>query len=254
MKNRLLFAVSVAMLLLFVAVCEQSWGQRRSRDRNEKPRDLKVMVRDSVGNMLDFLPVFASITGADKEASFPRIDRLGYRYFTVRESDSVDLFVHNRLFRFAVAGLDSVGVTVHLSRIDSINYIEPVVVTAVRNRKIETGYGTIDPQNFTGAGANVDMTWAENYPDLSTFLRARVAGLIIVKEPQGEANAIIRGSNKIALVVDGIAMDTDYWSFDDINALYMPQDIESIFVMKGSYGLQRDVDGAIIITTKKGVD
>ena len=253
MKNRFRSAVLVAMMILATGTCEQAQAQRRSRAGSEKPRDLKITVRDSIGNMLDFLPVFAMVSGEDG-ASFPRIDRAGNRYFKVRESDSVDLFVHNRLFSFAVAGLDSVGVTVRLSGSDSLNYIEPVTVSTTRSKMIETGYGTIDPRNYTGAGVNVDMTYASNYRSLANFLRARVAGLQIVPKPFSEdIDVYIRGSKDIAIVVDGMAMDSKNWSFEAINQMYLPEDIESIFIMKGSYGMQRDVDGAIIITTKKGI-
>jgi TonB-linked SusC/RagA family outer membrane protein len=87
-------------------------------------------------------------------------------------------------------------------------------------------------------------------PNALNSLAGKVAGLTIgsSSEMLGAPTINLRGANPI-IIVDGVPINSDTWNIN-------PDDIESINVLKGPaaaaiYG-SRSIDGAILITTKKG--
>lgn len=224
--------LGLVLLLASIALCSQA--QRRSRMPEEKQRDLMIIVRDTAGNPLDQLPVFALINGQSK-VTFPRMDRFGNRRFRVVESDDFELYVHDRVFRFEAAGIDSLDITIRMPQNDSVEYIDPVRVTARRKKEIDTGYGmTIDPDTYVGVGYLVDMNYA---PSVTYALRRR-----LVMDHQGFV--LIRGRRiRPRMVVDGFTIEGELTDLD----AWSPSTIESVFVDRGLSGNECTV----IITTKR---
>ena len=166
--------------------------------------------------------------------------------------------------------------TVNLSMKLGESALSEVVVTAmgIKKERKALGYAVQDIQA-------VELMKNKD-PNLINSLNGKIAGLNITNSggaPGSSASIIIRGgtslegNNQPLFVIDGMPMDNstgqgDNSAFDgsvnlsttnsnramDLN----PEDIESISVLKGPaaaalYGL-RAATGAIIITTKKGVE
>jgi hypothetical protein len=186
---------------------------------------------------------------------FPRIDRLGDRYFTVSNRDTLELLVRDLIFRFPVAGYDSLAVIVRSWGNDSLVHIQPVSVSAtVRRRPINTGVGTIVPEDYTGAGTFVDVSEAPPIQTLFEYMVGRVAGLnlnTLLKTAtiRGGITSIIGGSNEPLIVVDGIVQNNE--TLASISEIYSLSSIESVFVIMNGveYGM-RGSNGVIVITTK----
>ncbi len=185
---------------------------------------------------------------------------------------------------FSFVGMVSVEKTVGNSNtinviMNSDNVLEEVVVTAL---------GIAKDKNKLGYSAQVvdsDQILESGQTSVVNGLNGKVAGVNIVSSggsPSASTNIVIRGSssmlgnNQALFVVDGIPIDnttdssnstgsvdgTDFRDYgkavganraSDIN----PEDIASITVLKGGaattlYG-SRAGNGAIIITTKKGI-
>jgi TonB-linked SusC/RagA family outer membrane protein len=88
-------------------------------------------------------------------------------------------------------------------------------------------------------------------PNPISSLVGKVAGLSVGPSPEvlREPNVMIRGDKLTLYVIDGFPINTDTWNIS-------PDDIETYTVLKGPaaaalYG-SRAVNGAILITTKKG--
>lgn len=88
-------------------------------------------------------------------------------------------------------------------------------------------------------------------PNALNSLVGRVAGLTVgsSSEMLGRPQLVLRGETNVLLVVDGVPVVSDTWNIS-------PDDIESYSVLKGPnaaalYG-SRGINGAILITTKKG--
>ena len=82
-------------------------------------------------------------------------------------------------------------------------------------------------------------------------MAGKVAGLTVgaSTEMLGRPEIVLRGSKDLLFVVDGIPINSDTWNIS-------PDDIESYSILKGPnaaalYG-SRGINGAIVITTKKG--
>ncbi|MBV7533444.1 SusC/RagA family TonB-linked outer membrane protein [Chitinophaga sp. sic0106] len=123
--------------------------------------------------------------------------------------------------------------------------LNEVVVTALGIRKEvkRVGYAV---QEVKGA----DLTKARE-PNAVNGLVGKVAGLTIGASAEllGAPMALLRGNNIGLYVVDGVPINSDTWNIS-------PDDIESYTVLKGVtasalYG-SRGLNGAIMITTKKG--
>lgn len=122
--------------------------------------------------------------------------------------------------------------------------LSEVVVTGLgfKKDKARLGYAT---QEVKGG----DLVKARE-PNVLNSLTGKVAGLTVGSSPEllGAPAINLRGANPI-IIVDGVPINSDTWN---INA----DDIERIDVLKGPaaaaiYGF-RSIDGAIMITTKKG--
>lgn len=123
--------------------------------------------------------------------------------------------------------------------------LDEVVVTALGIRKEvkRVGYAV---QEVKGA----DLIKARE-PNPVNGLAGKVAGLTVGASAEllGTPKVLLRGSNINLYVVDGVPINSDTWNIS-------PDDIESYTVLKGAtasalYG-SRGVNGAIMITTKKG--
>ena len=129
--------------------------------------------------------------------------------------------------------------------IEDVTALQEVVVTAlgVERDKKALGYAV---QEVAGAG----LTKARE-PNVMSSLTGRVAGLVVNNKTDLFNTPEFRLRGEVPLiVVDGVPNDSDFW---DIS----PDDIEKITVLKGTtasalYG-SIGKDGAIMITTKKGI-
>ena len=143
--------------------------------------------------------------------------------------------------RVLVNNLSGIDITL----IEDITALQEVVVTAlgVERDKKALGYAV---QEVEGAS----LTKARE-PNVMSSLTGRVAGLVVNNKTDLFNSPEFRLRGEIPLiVVDGVPNDSDFW---DIS----PDDIEKITVLKGTtasalYG-SIGKDGAIMITTKKGI-
>ncbi len=123
--------------------------------------------------------------------------------------------------------------------------LNEVVVTALGIEKdvVKLGYAQ---QKVSGA----DLIKARE-PNPLNSLVGKVAGLTVgaSSEMLGRPQLVLRGETGVLITVDGVPVITDSWNIS-------PDDIESYTVLKGPaaaalYG-SRGLNGAIMITTKKG--
>lgn len=123
--------------------------------------------------------------------------------------------------------------------------IQEVVVTALGIKKEvkKLGYAMTEIK-----GEDVSKVRAANPVDA---LAGKVAGLSVgaSTEMLGRPEIVLRGSKDLLYVVDGVPINSDTWNLS-------PDDIESYSILKGPnaaalYGF-RGINGAIIITTKRG--
>lgn len=127
----------------------------------------------------------------------------------------------------------------------STKNLSEVVVTAlgVKKEVAKLGYSSTQIQGD-------ELTTARDANPLNS-LAGKVAGLNIGASAEffGTPTVVLRGSKDVLYVVDGIPVNSDTYNFSS-------DDIESYNVLKGPnaaalYGF-RGINGAIIITTKKG--
>lgn len=120
-----------------------------------------------------------------------------------------------------------------------------VVVTAygVRKEVAKLGYAV---QEVKGA----DLVKARDANPVNS-LAGKVAGLSVGASAEmfGRPELVLRGSKDLLFVVDGSPINSDTWNIS-------PDDIETYTILKGPnaaalYG-SRGINGAIVITTKKG--
>ena len=120
-----------------------------------------------------------------------------------------------------------------------------VIVTAygIRKEAKRLGYAV---QEIKGS----ELTKSRDANPINS-LAGKIAGLSVgaSAEMLGRPELVLRGSKDLLFVVDGSPINTDTWNIS-------PDDIESYTVLKGTnasaiYGF-RGVNGAIVITTKKG--
>lgn len=186
---------------------------------------------------------------------------------TVPSSESVLVFSSIGFITQEIAvGAQSV---INIDLVSDVTTLSEVVVTAVgiEQNKANLGYSV---QNIAG-----DQVVNAREPSLLNALSSKVAGVSVVSSsgsPGASTNVRIRGntsigrSNSPLFVVDGVPIDNSSGGQGngtggvdnssraiDIN----PNDVESLTVLKGAaatalYGI-RAANGAIIITTKKGV-
>ncbi len=123
--------------------------------------------------------------------------------------------------------------------------LNEVVVTALGVRKEFQKLGYSQTQ-INGD----DLTQARDANPLQS-MEGKVAGLSIGSSSEffGAPTVVLRGSKDILYVIDGVPVESDTYDFN-------PDDVETYTVLKGPnaaalYGF-RGINGAIIITTKKG--
>lgn len=121
------------------------------------------------------------------------------------------------------------------------------------------GYGSARKKNITGSVAYIRANEIPHSGTVEQALQGRVAGLMVTQNsgaPGNQATITIRGAastsgnNQPLYVLDGIPLT------GNINDIINVNDIESITVLKdaqaGAFYGPRAVNGAIIITSKKG--
>ena len=128
---------------------------------------------------------------------------------------------------------------------ETINALNEVVVTALGVKKEFQKLGYSQSQ-INGD----DLTQARDANPLQS-MEGKVAGLSIGASSEffGAPTVVLRGSENVLYVVDGEPVESDTYDFN-------PDDIETYTILKGPnaaalYGF-RGINGAIIITTKKG--
>ncbi|WP_422359552.1 SusC/RagA family TonB-linked outer membrane protein [Reichenbachiella sp.] len=143
--------------------------------------------------------------------------------------------------------------TIDISLSPDIEQLEEVVVI---------GYGTQKKSHLTGAISKVENTNIDQIPTsrADQAMVGRVAGMNVQStSPDGVGGAPtiqIRGVGSITggsgplLVIDGIAVDSEFWSNIDMN------DVASIEVLKDAASAaifgSRGANGVVMITTKSG--
>ncbi len=134
---------------------------------------------------------------------------------------------------------------IQVTLLEEVTNINEVVVTALGIKKDvkSIGYST---EEISGS----DLTKARDVNAINGLV-GKVAGLSIGASSEflGTPTVVLRGNTDILYVVDGVPINSDTWN---INA----DDVESYTVLKGPnagalYGT-RGLNGAILITTKKG--
>ncbi len=175
----------------------------------------KTTVSDSLGGFK------ISVTDADKKLSVSSVGFLTNN-FTINGNTVYDLVLQ-----------------------DDSRSLSDIVVTAygIKKEAKRIGYSV---QEVKGA----DLTKARDANPINS-LAGKVAGLTVGTNAEmlGRPELVLRGSKDLLFVVDGVPVNTDTWNIS-------PDDIESYSVLKGTnasavYGF-RGLNGAIVITTKKG--
>lgn len=213
-------AIALTLLCFSVAVGAQVRGIVRAAETAEPLPGASISVKNSTAGTVSDEEGRFSI--AAKAGDILKVSFVGFetREVAVTDGATLDIFLTNS---------SEIG--------------EVVVVGLGLNRdKGRLGYAT---QEVKG----VDLIKARE-PNALNSLTGKVAGLTIGSSSEllGNPTISLRGANPI-IIVDGVPINSDSWNIN-------PDDIESINVLKGPaaaalYG-SRSIDGAIMITTKKG--
>ncbi|HEV8080943.1 MAG TPA: SusC/RagA family TonB-linked outer membrane protein [Chitinophagaceae bacterium] len=154
---------------------------------------------------------------------------------------------------FAVGEQSTLNMNVVRSNSTELSAVTIVTAQGIRRRPKELGYSAAQV-------TNADITVGRS-PQLAQSLSGKVSGLAIYNVDNGvdpRVKVILRGyrsltgSNNALIVVDGIPNTSE-----STLSLINPNDIESVTILKGGqaatlYGSQ-GVNGALVITTKRGV-
>lgn len=234
------------LFLLLSAVLSVLSTEAQETDPAE--RDLKLMVRNRKGKVMQDLEFRVQIKGANHRAE--SLDRFGNRFFRISDSDTLLLFTGaGDIYEIPTAGLDSVYLV-----FKNRNRLAGMARRGENGPEmVDIGYGTISKQQNTNSVSQLDMSGADVYSDLHSYIQGRVAGVSFMGD-----QLIIRGVNSInsgieaLIVVDGVAMQ----NFATVNSMISPRDVASISVLKDAgstaiYGV-RGSNGVVLITTKKG--
>lgn len=146
---------------------------------------------------------------------------------------------------FEIAAVSGTDMEIRLTRLDRIE--SEVIVTAlgIRKEKNKISYATQEVK-----GSVLDKAPESN---IANNLIGKVAGLNIISKTNLFENPeiLLRGKQTL-VVIDGVPTDNNNFDFWSLN----PNDIENVTVLKGTaaaslYG-SLGINGAIMITTKKG--
>lgn len=200
--------------------------------------------------------VSGKITSGEDQSPIPGVNILvkGTTNGTISDADgnfSVNANSANDVLVFSFVGFASQEVSINnRTSLDVVlqtdaKQLNEVVVTAlgIEKDKAKVGYAIQDVKGQ-------DLVKARE-PNAINSLVGKVAGLNIgaSSEVLGAPNILLRGRANPLFVVDGVPLISDTWNIS-------PDDIESYTVLKGPsasalYG-SRGINGAIIITTKRG--
>jgi len=120
---------------------------------------------------------------------------------------------------------------------------------------VAVGYGSQTRERLTGAVGSVSRRELRNQRAVRVeeLLRGRVAGVRVIRQPDGRYAVRIRGGGEPLFVIDGVPVDPlmPGYALEGI----APADIERIDVLKDAasaaiYG-SRGMNGVIIITTRR---
>jgi TonB-dependent SusC/RagA subfamily outer membrane receptor len=235
--KRLLLLLSAALFVVTAVAQETDGGER----------NLKLMVRNRKGKVMQNLPLSLQLKGSKDGAR--TLDRFGNAFFRVTDSDTLMLFTGSGdIYELPTAGMDSLHVVFRNAR-----HIAGVMRRANNDREpmLDIGYGHISRESNTSSVSQISMDDAMAYTDLKSFIQGRIAGVTFVGD-----QLIIRGmssinsSNEALILLDGTALA----DFATANSLISPNDVASISVLKdGSaaiYG-SRGANGVVLITSKK---
>ena len=225
--------------------------------------------------------ITGTVTSSDDNLSLPGVNVFvqGTTTGTITDLDgkyTIEVPDDNAVLQFSFIGYNTELVTVgsnnvvDIIMIASLFSLDEVVITSLGIAR--------DKKRITYSAQNVDAddVAKAREANITNSLQGKVAGVDVVKSSAGVGGAsrvIIRGNSSIAgnnqplYIVDGVPIDNSSWStpsndnggvqagdgIGNINA----DDIESMTVLKGPnavalYG-SRAANGAIVITTKKGV-
>jgi TonB-linked SusC/RagA family outer membrane protein len=225
--------------------------------------------------------ITGTVTSSDDNLSLPGVNVFvqGTTTGTITDLDgkyTIEVTDGDAVLQFSFIGYNTELVTVGSNNVidivltPSLVALDEVVVTSlgIKREKKQITYSAqnVDPGNLTQA----------RELNVNNSLAGKVAGVDIIKSSAGVGSAsrvIIRGNRSVAgnnqplYIVDGVPISNSTWdtpenenggvqSGDGISNIN-PDDIESITVLKGPnavalYGA-RAANGAVVITTKKGV-
>lgn len=131
-----------------------------------------------------------------------------------------------------------------------------------KNDQVSIGYSTETKESFTGAVSSLSAEELKDRPvsRIEQLLEGRVAGLEVLRRPNGEYTLRIRGARSLKggdeplIVVDGTPVRAG--GITEALAGLTRQDIANIDVLKDAgstaiYG-SRGANGVIVIRTKRG--
>lgn len=200
--------------------------------------------------------VTGRIVSGEDQSPLPGVNILvkGTSSGTITDADgkfSINVTSDNDVLVFSFVGFQSqeqpVGSrsVINVSLSTDARQLSEVVVTAlgIEKDKSKIGYATQEVKGPSLVKARE--------PNPINSLVGKVAGLNVGSSGElvGAPTVSLRGRTNILYVVDGVPINSDTWNIS-------PDDIESYTVLKGPsasalYGT-RGVNGAIIITTKRG--
>jgi len=218
-----------------------------SAQQGEPPaprREMKLSVRNRRGRVMANLPLVVRLKS---DGEVRTLDRRGNAFFSVADADTLVLAVPNGMWELPTGGLDSLLV-IFRNRYRIGGY------TDGSGEMLDVGYGRVSRRDNTSSVTQLDMRGSESYSDLRSYIAGRVPGLTFMGN-----RVIIRGINSInsgtepLFVVDSVAIGG---SFDAVNGMVSPHDVESISVLKDAgataiYGV-RGSNGVVLIRTKTG--
>jgi TonB-dependent SusC/RagA subfamily outer membrane receptor len=132
---------------------------------------------------------------------------------------------------------------------------------APSNAPVALGYTTQPARDVTAAVGSVDVesSGMEHFTRMEDMLTGRVAGLEVLRRPDGQFSLRVRGtasvlgSSEPLVVIDGMSINSDG---ADVLAGLSPRDVQRVDVLKDAgataiYG-SRGANGVVVVTTRRG--
>lgn len=181
-------------------------------------------------------------------------DERGNFHFTGVQDDAVLVFRYlGKKTEVPVRGRSQIKIVLYDNLVDyffpipDVEMLEGASITAKRNDKIDTGFGTISTDLYTGSGTVLsgDDLASKGHTSLVTALRGRVAGVTITDDGQVLIRGIIsfNSSPYALLICDGIEIE----SLEDVEI----ENVENVSILKDGdiYGI-KGAAGVVVITTE----